>query len=29
MLEEFKRAFIPAIVTMKDLERTRGDYMKR
>lgn len=29
MLKEFKYAFVPDIVTMNDLERTRGDYMKR
>ena len=29
MLEEFKDSFIPDNVTMADLEREKGDYMKR
>lgn len=29
MLKEFQRAQEPDVVTMADLERERGDYMKR
>ena len=29
LLAEFERAYIPDIVTMKDLEREEGDYMRR
>jgi len=29
MLQEFKSAYVPDVVTMKDLERESGDYMRR
>jgi len=29
MLKEFRSAYEPDVVTMKDLERERGDYMRR
>ena len=29
MLEEFKAAYVPDVVSMQDLEREKGDYMKR
>lgn len=29
MMKEFERCFDPDIVNMEDLERERGDYMKR
>ena len=29
MLREFRDAYVPDVVTMNDLERERGDYMRR
>ena len=29
MLREFRDAYVPDVVTMHDLERERGDYMRR
>ena len=29
MLREFRDAYIPDVITMHDLERERGDYMRR